>query len=130
MVDIWQVGNTGVRNPLRIQAGLKVYAESNLIGQIRGVHGAVSFMKLLCEKGILNNESGKDVTGSYGRKWRLVFNLNGFTYPDVEQEYGFSQKELGSLKKNWVRLTKLPLLEIHFFKLILFRQFKSVSYVP
>ena len=99
MVDIWQVGNTGVRNPLRIQAGLKVYAESNLIGQIRGVHGAVSFMKLLCEKGILNNESGKDVTGSYGRKWRLVFNLNGFTYPDVEQEYGFSQKELGSVDK-------------------------------
>ena len=95
MTDIWFVGNTGVRNPLRIQDGLRVYADSSLIGRIRGVEGAVALMRLLCERGVLNNGAGKDASGSYGRKWRLVFNLNGFTYPCVEKKDGFLQEELG-----------------------------------
>lgn len=97
MIDIWFVGNTGVRNPLRIQDGLKVYADSNLVGKIRGVSGAVSLMNLLCQKGILNNEAGKDATGSYGRKWRLVFNLNGFTYDAVNHSDDFTQEDIGSV---------------------------------
>ena len=97
MIDIWFVGNTGVRNPLRIQDGLKVYADSNLVGKIRGVSGAVSLMNLLCQKGILNNEVGKDATGSYGRKWRLVFNLNGFTYDAVNSSDGFTQEDIGPI---------------------------------
>ena len=97
MIDIWFVGNTGVRNPLRIQDGLKVYADSNLVGKIRGVSGAVSLMNLLCQKGILNNEAGKDATGSYGRKWRLVFNLNGFTYDAVNSSDGFTQEDIGPI---------------------------------
>ena len=80
MIEIWQVGNTGVRNPMRIQEAFRLYAESNLVGKLRGVSGAVAFTNYLCEKGILNNAPGKDPTGSYGRKWRLVFNKNGFTY--------------------------------------------------
>lgn len=97
MIDIWFVGNTGVRNPLRIQDGLRVYAESDLIGKIRGVPGAISLMNLLSEKGILNNELGKDESGSYGRKWRLVFNLNGFTYPCVEAGESFNQDDIGPI---------------------------------
>lgn len=97
MIDIWFVGNTGVRNPLRIQDGLKVYADSNLVGKIRGVSGAVSLMNLLCQKGILNNGAGKDATGSYGRKWRLVFNLNGFTYDAVNPSDGFNQEDIGPI---------------------------------
>jgi hypothetical protein len=97
MIDIWFVGNTGVRNPLRIQEGLKVYADSNLVGKIRGVSGAVSLMNLLCQKGILNNGAGKDATGSYGRKWRLVFNLNGFTYDAVNSSDGFTQEDIGPI---------------------------------
>lgn len=97
MIEIWFVGNTGVRNPLRIQDGLKVYADSNLVGKIRGVSGAVSLMNLLCEKGILNNQAGKDATGSYGRKWRLVFNLNGFTYDAINSSNGFTQEDIGPI---------------------------------
>lgn len=97
MVEIWFVGNTGVRNPLRIQDGLKVYAESNLIGKIRGVPGAVALMRLLCDKGILHNDPTRDATGSYGRKWRLVFNLNGFTYSAVDNEADYSQEDVGPI---------------------------------
>lgn len=95
MTDIWFVGNTGVRNPLRIQDGLRVYAQSSLVGRIRGVPGARALMRLLSERGVLNHDQGRDATGSYGRKWRLVFNLNGFTYPCVEPGDGFEQSQLG-----------------------------------
>ncbi len=93
MIEIWQVGNTGVRNPMRIQDAFRLYAESNLVEKIRGVAGAIAFTNYLCERGILNNAPGKDPTGSYGRKWRLVFNRNGFTY-DVAKD-GMSQADIG-----------------------------------
>jgi len=95
MIDIWLLGNTGVRNPLRIQDALRVYSESNLVGSIRGVAGSVAFMNLLHEKGVLKNQPGKDGTGSYGRKWRLVFNQNGFTYEEVLKKASYNQSELG-----------------------------------
>ena len=96
MIDIWQVGNTGVRNPMRIQEAFRLYAESNLVGNIRGVEGAVALTNYLCERGVLNNAPGKDPTGSYGRKWRLVFNKNGLTY-DVVKAPGIRQSDLGPI---------------------------------
>ena len=65
MIDIWQVGNTGVRNPMRIQEAFRLYAESNLVGKIRGVEGSVALTNYFCERGVLNNAPGKDPTGSY-----------------------------------------------------------------
>lgn len=94
-MEIWKIGNTGVRNPMRIQDALRVYESSNLIGDIRGVGGSVAFMDLLCERGILHNEPGKDSSGSYGRKFRLVFNLHGLTYDMVKKRKPFSQSDLG-----------------------------------
>ncbi|MCQ2391639.1 MAG: AlwI family type II restriction endonuclease [Kiritimatiellae bacterium] len=94
-MDIWQIGNTGVRNPMRIQDALRVYAESPLIGKIRGVGGSIAFMDLLCEKHVLHNEPGKDDSGSYGRKFRFVFNANGFTYDVVSRKRGLLQEDFG-----------------------------------
>ena len=96
MIEIWQVGNTGVRNPMRIHEAFRLYAESNLVGKIRGVAGAVAFTNYLCERGVLNNAPGKDPTGSYGRKWRLVFNKNGFTYCDVTKDE-LTQSDFGAI---------------------------------
>ena len=95
MIEIWQVGNTGVRNPMRIHEAFRLYAGSGLVGKIRGVAGAVALTNYLCEKGILHNAPGRDTTGSYGRKWRLVFNKNGFTYDEYSEADGISQAELG-----------------------------------
>ena len=96
-MDIWQIGNTGVRNPMRIQDALRIYTESQLVGRIRGTGGSVAFMDLLCEKGVLHNEPGKDTSGSYGRKFRFVFNANGFTYDKFTAKSGLRQGDFGGV---------------------------------
>ena len=95
-IDIWLVGNTGLRNPNRIQDGFRVFASSPFIGNLHGRENEIGFMNYLNEKGIIQNEEGKDTSGSHARKWRLMFAKNGFIYPQVKKKDG-SQEELGSL---------------------------------
>ncbi len=95
-VDIWLVGNTGLRNPNRIQEGLAIFANSSYVGNLRGKENEIGFMNLLNQKGIIQNERGKDASGSHARKWRLMFARNGFIYPQVKKSEG-KQEELGVL---------------------------------
>ena len=95
-IKIWLVGNTGLRNPNRIQEGFKVFASSTFVGNMRGRENDIEFMKLLNEKGIIQNESGKDESGSHARKWRLMFAKNGYIYPQVAKKDG-NQDDLGTM---------------------------------
>lgn len=95
-IDIWLVGNTGLRNPNRIQEGFMIFANSGFVGNLRGRENEIGFMKLLNEKGIIQNEDGKDESGSHARKWRLMFAKNGFIYPQMKKKDG-AQEELGEL---------------------------------
>lgn len=95
-VKIWLVGNTGLRNPNRIQEGFSVFANSPFVGNLRGRDNEIGFMRLLNEKGIIQNEDGKDESGSHARKWRLMFARNGFIYPQIKKKDG-AQEELGAL---------------------------------
>lgn len=92
-IDIWLVGNTGLRNPNRIQEGFSVFANSSYVGNLRK-ENEIGFMNLLNEKGIIQNESGKDESGSHARKWRLMFAKNGFIYPKIRKADG-DQEKLG-----------------------------------
>ena len=94
-IKIWLVGNTGLRNPNRIQEGFFVYANSPFVGNLRD-ENEVGFMNFLNEKGIIQNEEGKDESGSHARKWRLMFAKNGFIYPQIKKKDG-RQEELGAL---------------------------------
>ena len=94
-IKIWLVGNTGLRNPNRIQEGFAAYAGSPFVGNLRE-ENEVAFMNFLNEKGIIQNEAGKDESGSHARKWRLMFSRNGFIYPQVKKKDGL-QEDLGSL---------------------------------
>lgn len=94
-IKIWLVGNTGLRNPNRIQEGFTVYANSPFVGNLRD-ENEIGFMNFLNEKGIIQNEEGKDESGSHARKWRLMFARNGFIYPQVKKKDG-QQEELGAL---------------------------------
>lgn len=94
-IKIWLVGNTGLRNPNRIQEGFSVYANSPFAGNLRD-ENEVAFMNFLNEKGIIQNEDGKDESGSHARKWRLMFARNGFIYPQVKKKDG-TQEDLGAL---------------------------------
>lgn len=94
-IKIWLVGNTGLRNPNRIYEGFSVYANSPFVGNLRD-ENEVAFMNFLNEKGIIQNEDGKDESGSHARKWRLMFAKNGFIYPQIKKKDG-KQEELGAL---------------------------------
>ena len=59
-IDIWLVGNTGLRNPNRIKDGFSVFAESSFVGNLRGRENDIAFMNLLNEKGIIQNEGGNE----------------------------------------------------------------------
>lgn len=95
-IKIWHVGNTGLRNPNRIQEGLAVYAKSAFVGKLHGRDNEIGFMNLLNKEGIFQNESGKDESGSHARKWRLMFAKNGYIYPQVNKKDG-NQDDLGAM---------------------------------
>lgn len=95
-IKIWHVGNTGLRNPNRIQEGLAVYAKSAFVGKLHGRDNEIGFMNLLNKEGIIQNESGKDESGSHTRKWRLMFAKNGYIYPQVNKKDG-NQDDLGAM---------------------------------
>lgn len=95
-IKIWHVGNTGLRNPNRIQEGLAVYAKSAFVGKLHGRDNEIGFMNLLNKEGIIQNESGKDESGSQARKWRLMFAKNGYIYPQVNKKDG-NQDDLGAM---------------------------------
>lgn len=94
-IEIWQVGNTGLRNPNRIQEGFKAFANSPYVGNLRK-ENEIDFMNFLNAQGIIQNEDGKDKSGSHARKWRLMFSKNGFIYPQVKKKDG-NQEELGNV---------------------------------
>ena len=95
-IDIWLVGNTGLRNPNRIQEGFAAFAGSPFVGNLHGRDNELGFMKFLDDKGIIQNEEGKDPSGSHARKWRLMFSKNGLIYPQVKQKEG-NQADLGAM---------------------------------
>lgn len=95
-IKIWLVGNTGLRNPNRIQEGFSIFASSAFVGNLHGRENELGFMNLLDEKGIIQNEEGKDSSGSHARKWRLMFAKNGLIYPQIQKKDG-KQEDLGAL---------------------------------
>ncbi|WP_242970920.1 hypothetical protein [Anaerotruncus colihominis] len=121
-IDIWLVGNTGLRNPNRIQEGLAVFANSSYVGKLHGRDHEIGFMKLLNEKGIIQNESGKDESGRHSKKWKKMFSKNGFIYPQVKKK-DVDQADLGSMDE-------LTHLERSFCRQIHILLFRNASFAP
>lgn len=98
-IDIWLVGNTGLRNPNRIQEGFKAFANSPYVGKLRGKENEIGFMNFLNDQGIIQNEAGKDTSGSHARKWRLMFSKNGFWfYLSTSKEKRWTSRRTGSVR--------------------------------
>ncbi|MDO5021676.1 MAG: AlwI family type II restriction endonuclease [Lachnospiraceae bacterium] len=96
-IDIWLIGNTGMRNPWRIPSGFKIYVESNLVGRLRTPEDQMAFKRLMFENNEAGGDSDKDTSASITRKYRLMFNKFGFAYPEVTKKDGVSQEELGAI---------------------------------
>lgn len=91
-ISIWHLGNTGVRNPMRIQDGFRIFASSSYVGDFHGKPAEIGFTRLMNEAGVVSSE-GKD--GTIGRKWRLMFERYGFMYRTVEKSDPYTQDDLG-----------------------------------
>ena len=94
-MNIWQLGNTSVRSAMRIRDGLVAYSQSAIQGDIRSTDGDIRFRNLLGKYGIVT--LGKDETNSVGRKWRSAMGKLGFLYPEVKNNMGFTQADLGQV---------------------------------
>ncbi len=98
-LDIWQIGNNGMRNPYRLQKGLLAYAKYPKIGRIgnrKGVGKAeeIEFSDYLAEVGIIDADKGVN-DGTHARKWRYVAQKMGFIFPKAAGNH--LQEELGDL---------------------------------
>jgi hypothetical protein len=76
LTKVWNLGNTTVRNPNRIEQGLKLFAEE-FQGRVHGAEAEAGFWKRLGEEKIVDTvEEGNAAFN--GRKWRNVFVKLGF----------------------------------------------------
>ena len=127
-IEIWLVGNTGLRSPNRIQEGFAAYASSPFAGKLHGRENELGFMAFLNERGIIDNEEGKDRSGSHARKWRLMFARNGLIYPQVKKKDGL-QADLGNLDditpfgRSFLRADTYPAVQECFLRAMSVEQF-------
>src|SRR5574344_928608 len=98
-IEIWLIGNTGMRNPWRILSGFKIYVESNMVGRLRTPEDQVTFKMLLMYAGEIGGDLEKDKDAIITRKYRLMFNNYGLAYPEITKKDGFEQDELGDVDK-------------------------------
>lgn len=96
-VDIWLIGNTGMRNPWRIPEGFKIYVESDQVGHIRTPEEQKRFKRLLAYHHVIGGDPNKDTDASITRKYRLIFGKFGFIYPEVTSKDGFRQEDIGPI---------------------------------
>ena len=96
MKDLWYIGNTSVRSPLRLRDGILALNNAPYLqGNIRGKNGDIAFRELLGRAEIVS--LGEDSTNSVGRKWRAALCKLGFLYPEIPKSSGLSQKDLGPM---------------------------------
>lgn len=60
-IKIWLVGNTGLRNPNRIQEGFSVFANSAFVGHLHGRDNELGYMNLLDERVLFKTRRARTV---------------------------------------------------------------------
>lgn len=76
MAKVWNIGNTTVRNPKRIEIALKVFFEEGFSGNSKGSETEARLHGKLKERGVL--EFDGNASDWNGRKWRAAFYQLGF----------------------------------------------------
>ena len=89
MPKVWNIGNTTVRNPKRIENALKVFVGEGFSGNAKGKEAETRLHFMLGELGILEFEG--QPSDLNGRKWRAAFYQLGFI---SFEEYNIWDKKL------------------------------------
>lgn len=74
---LWNIGNTTVRNPNRIQDGLRVFADE-FQGNLDGRIAEQNFARRLASAGVVELSRLEGDVSDLGRKWRSCFTQLGF----------------------------------------------------
>ncbi len=129
VINIWLAGNTGLRNPMRIQEGFIAFSQSPYVGNLHGNENETGFMRFLDDKGIISNEAGKDPSGSHARKWRLMFERYGFIYGQAKKLNGFEQSALGKMDditpfgEAFIKADTIPAMQECFLRSLVVEQY-------
>lgn len=78
MAKVWNIGNTTVRNPKRIEMGLRVMSDQNLFGNMSGDENEKALTTALVNAGVVDSKSEDKSAAWLGRKWRSVMIKLGF----------------------------------------------------
>lgn len=89
MAKAWNIGNTTVRNPKRIEMGLKVMAEKGLLGDMEGQEKEEILASALVNSGVVDSQSDGEGAAWLGRKWRSVMVKLGFI---TDKKYKIDRK--------------------------------------
>ncbi len=76
MPKVWNIGNTTVRNPNRIESALRVFEEEGFSGHVKGSEAEARLHLQLRERQVL--EFDGEASDWNGRKWRAAFYQLGF----------------------------------------------------
>lgn len=80
MPKVWNIGNTTVRNPKRIENALRIYVEEGFSGNAKGAEIEARLHSKLKDREVL--EFDGDPSDWNGRKWRAAFYQLGFISHD------------------------------------------------
>lgn len=81
MPNVWNIGNTTVRNPKRIENALKVFLEEGFSGKAKGSEIEARLHAKLKEREVLEFEG--EPSDWNGRKWRAAFYQLGFVSYEI-----------------------------------------------
>ena len=76
MPNVWNIGNTTVRNPKRIENALRVFASEGFSGNAKGSEQEAKLHEVFKEKSVLDFDGA--ASDFNGRKWRAAFYQLGF----------------------------------------------------
>jgi hypothetical protein len=130
----WYLGNTTVRNPKRLKAGLIALVNSPLHGNLEGRENEKEFVRRLDTAGVLYSkrlhESPEQDFSDQGRKWRAALMQLGFITPGSDELKQIDPTERPfSLTQNGQRLIQaqtLPGEQECFLRALLAHQIPSL----
>lgn len=93
MQKVWNIGNTTVRNPKRIENALTVFVEDGFSGNAKGIEMEAKLHAKLKEKNVLEFEG--EPSNWNGRKWRAAFYQLGFI---SYEKYNIDKKQLSTIE--------------------------------
>ena len=88
---VWNISNTSIRNPERIQEGLQLFARE-FQGNLDGRPAEQEFALRLYSSGIVTRSREDDNVSDVGRKWRSCFTQLGFA---SHKKYGRGDSGFG-----------------------------------